>query len=135
MQKSIIIDFRLGSKYASEFIFELYFHYYKICDLLMMNCFCGMADLRTVDSRICRRDHHQEVSPSWLVTSQHTEVGSNLHFVKFVHIRTFSGPYFLAFGLHMEICGVNFRIQSKYGKIWTKKTPNTATFYAVPAWL
>ena len=33
----------------------------------------------------------------------------------------FSGPYFPVFGLNMEIYSVNFRIQSKYRKIWTRK--------------
>ena len=38
-----------------------------------------------------------------------------------VQIRSFSGPYFPVFGLNMEIYFVNFRIQSKYGKIRTTK--------------
>ena len=33
----------------------------------------------------------------------------------------FSGPYFLAFGMNMEIYCVNLRIQSEYRKIRTKK--------------
>ena len=33
----------------------------------------------------------------------------------------FSGPYFLVFGLNMEIYKVNLRIQSKYRKIQTRK--------------
>ena len=44
--------------------------------------------------------------------------------------RRFFGPYFPAFGLNMEIYRVNIRIQSKYGKIRTKKSPNTDTFQA-----
>ena len=36
----------------------------------------------------------------------------------------FSGSYFPAFGLNMEIYSVNLRIQSKCGKIRTKKTPS-----------
>ena len=35
--------------------------------------------------------------------------------------RVFSGPYFPVFGLNTEIYGVNLRIQSKYGKIRTRK--------------
>ena len=46
------------------------------------------------------------------------------HCVKNVRIRSFSGPYFPAFGL-------NSRIQSECGKIRTRKTPNTDTFYAM----
>ena len=44
---------------------------------------------------------------------------------------SFPGPYFSAFGLNTEIYGVNLRIQSEYGKIRTRKTPNADTFYAV----
>ena len=33
----------------------------------------------------------------------------------------FSGPCFVVFGVNMEIYGVNLRIESKYGKIRTRK--------------
>ena len=39
-----------------------------------------------------------------------------------VQIRSFSGSYFPLFGLNTEIYSVNLRIQSKYGKIRTRKT-------------
>ena len=42
--------------------------------------------------------------------------------MKSVHIRSFRGPYFLAFGLNTE---------SECGKIRTRKTPNMNTFHAV----
>ena len=54
-----------------------------------------------------------------------------LHFVKSVPIRSFSGPYFPVFGLNAERYGVSLRIQSKCGKMRTRKTPNTDTFHAV----
>ena len=41
--------------------------------------------------------------------------------MKSARIRSFSGPYFLAFGLNTE---------SKCGKVQTRKTLNTATFDA-----
>ena len=44
------------------------------------------------------------------------------HCVKSVRIRSYSGPYIPAFGLS---------IQSECGKIRTRITPNTDTFYAV----
>ena len=53
------------------------------------------------------------------------------HCVKSVHIRSFSGPYFPAFGLNTERYGVSLPIQSECGKIRTRKTPNTDTFQAV----
>ena len=53
------------------------------------------------------------------------------HCLKKVHIRNFSGPYFPAFGLNTGRYGVSLRIQSECGKIRTRKTPSTNTFYAV----
>ena len=54
-----------------------------------------------------------------------------MHFRKSVRIRSFSDPHFPAFGLNTEIYGVNLPIQFECGKIWTRKTSNTDTFYAV----
>ena len=51
--------------------------------------------------------------------------------VKSVRIRIFSGLYFLTFGLNTERYEVCVCIQSKCGKIRTRKTPNTDSFYAV----
>ena len=53
------------------------------------------------------------------------------HCVKNVQMRTFSGPYFPVFGLNTEIYSVNLRIQSKYRKIRTRKTPHLDDFYAL----
>ena len=46
-------------------------------------------------------------------------------------IWSFSGPHFPAFGLNTERYGVSLCIQSKCGKVRTRKTPNTNTFHAV----
>ena len=40
-------------------------------------------------------------------------------------------PYFSAFGLNTERNSVSLRIQSECGKIRTRITPDTDTFYAV----
>ena len=53
------------------------------------------------------------------------------HSVKSVRIRSYSGPYFRAFGLNTERYGVYLRIQSKCGKIRTRIIPKTDTFRAV----
>ena len=45
-----------------------------------------------------------------------------LHSVRSVRIWSYSCPHFSAFGLKTE---------SEYGKMWTRITPNTDTFYAV----
>ena len=50
---------------------------------------------------------------------------------KSVLIRSYSGPNFPAFGLNTERYGVSFRIESECGKMWTRATPNTDTFYTV----
>ena len=57
----------------------------------------------------------------------------NHHFycVKSVRIRSYSGLYFLTFGLNTERYGVSLRIQSKGGKIRTRITLNTDTLHAV----
>ena len=60
-----------------------------------------------------------------------SNIGNTSHWVKTILIRCFSGPYFLAFGLNTERYGLSFRIQSKWGKIRTRKSPNTATFHAL----
>ena len=52
-----------------------------------------------------------------------------------VRIRSYSGPYFPAFGLNTERCSVSIRIQSECGKGRTKITPNTDTSYAMLLWM
>ena len=51
--------------------------------------------------------------------------------VKSIHIQSFSGPYFPAFGLNTEIYEINLRIQSEFRKMQTRKTPDMDSFYAV----
>ena len=46
------------------------------------------------------------------------------HYVKSARIRSYSGPYFPAFG-------VSIRIQSECGKMRARITPNTDTFHTV----
>ena len=51
-----------------------------------------------------------------------------IHCVKSVQIRSFSGPYFLVLGLNPERYSVNLYIQSKYGKIRTRKNCKSEHF-------
>ena len=53
------------------------------------------------------------------------------HCVKGVRLHSFSGLYFPVFGLDTERYFVSLRIQSERGKMRTRKTLNTDTFYAV----
>ena len=46
-------------------------------------------------------------------------------------IRSFSGLKFLAFRLHLERYSISLHIQSKCGKVQTRKAPDTDTFHAV----
>ena len=55
----------------------------------------------------------------------------SLHCVKSVGIRNYPSPPFPAFGLNTEIHSTSLRIQSEYGKIRTRITPNRDTFYAM----
>ena len=55
----------------------------------------------------------------------------NLHCVKSVCIRSYSGPHFPAIGMNTERYFVSLRIQSECGKMRTRITPNTDTFCAV----
>ena len=51
--------------------------------------------------------------------------------VKSVPNRSFSSPYFPAFGLNTERLSVSLRIHSECRKIRIRITPNTDSFYAV----
>ena len=61
----------------------------------------------------------------------HLQWLADIHCVKNVRIRSYSGPYFRAFGLNTERYSVSFRIQSECGKIRTRTTSNMDTFWAV----
>ena len=52
-------------------------------------------------------------------------------FVKGVRIHSYSGAYFLALGPNTYIYSISLRIQLECGKMRTRITPNTDTFYAV----
>ena len=54
-----------------------------------------------------------------------------MQYVKSVCIWSYSGPHFPEFGLNTERYGVSLCIQSECGKMRTRITPNTDTFYAV----
>ena len=56
-----------------------------------------------------------------MTKSENIQNGRLEHCVKSVRIRSYSDPHFPAFGLNTE----------RYGKMWTRITPNTNTFYAV----
>ena len=54
-----------------------------------------------------------------------------LHCVKSVRIRRYSGPHFQAVGLNMERYGVSLRIRLECRNMRTSITPNTDTFHPV----
>ena len=56
-----------------------------------------------------------------------------LYCVKGACIRSYFWSVFSTFGLNTEKYSVSLRIQSKWGKIRTRKTPNKDTFHAVLA--
>ena len=66
--------------------------------------------------------------------NSHNAYLNTFHYVKsvLIFIRSFSGPYFPAFGLNMErYMGVSLRTQSECEEIRTRKTPNTDTLHTV----
>ena len=64
-----------------------------------------------------------KVKNVYLIDSSKRMKPEHLHCVKSVRGRSYSDPHFPAF--------VSVRIQSEFGKIWTRITPNTDTFDAV----
>ena len=74
---------------------------------------------------------HKQTSSTFYISNDVDGGLKNNHCVKSVRIRSYSGPYFPAFGLNMERYSVSLHIQSKYGKMLTRITPNMDTFYAV----
>ena len=67
----------------------------------------------------------------WVIGESENYHKDDGHCVKSVRIPRYSGPHFPAFGLNMESYSVSPRIQSEWGKIRTRITPNTDTCYAV----
>ena len=65
------------------------------------------------------------------LTHQSSLIEKSFHCIKSVRFRSYSGPHFPVFGLNTESYGVSLRIQSKYGKMRTRTTPNADTFRAV----
>ena len=53
--------------------------------------------------------------------------------MKSVRIWSYSGSYFITFGLNTERYSLSLRIRPEPNKIRTRITPNTDTFYAVLA--
>ena len=55
----------------------------------------------------------------------------NIYCVKSVRIRSYSGQHFPAFGPNTERYFASLCIQSEWGKMQTRITPNTKNFHAV----
>ena len=79
-----------------------------------------------------------DIKPYWRNYYHRTQRASffltfslQVHCVKSVRIWSFSCPYFPAFGLNTERYFVSLHIQSEFGKMWSRKTPNMGPFHAV----
>ena len=70
-----------------------------------------------------------DIFPSFFKVCTH--FAASVHCVKSVRIRSYSGPHFPAFELNTERYRVSLHFQSQCGKMRTRITPNTVTFYAV----
>ena len=89
----------------------------KLSKALKTWTFTFISNLRTVQTL-------------WLCLET-TSLAVHVHCVKNVRIRRYSGPHFPTFGMNTERYGVTLRIHSKCGKMRTRITPNTDTFYTV----
>ena len=92
------------------------------CTALFFSKFYTGSSALVQFSRSSSAKKYHEVSSQSVKTS---------HWVKSVRIRSFSGPYFPAFGQNTDRYAR--RIQSECGKIRTRKTSNMDTFHAVSA--
>ena len=94
--------------------------------------FCRSIEPR-IPSNICRfslYDFQCCYSINWYWAANWS-TSQNTHCVKSVGIQSFSDPYFLAFWQNTERWELSQSIQSKCGKMRTRKTPNTDTFHVV----
>ena len=62
-----------------------------------------------------------------LLTYEMMNFATSKYCVRSARIRSYSSPYFPAFGLNMERYEVSIRVQSKCGEIRTRIAPNTDT--------
>ena len=67
---------------------------------------------------VTRSSHLQNISSSTVFKKP--LYNCSIHCVKCVLIRSYTGPYFLAFGLNTDRYSVSLRIQSKCGKMRTR---------------
>ena len=108
-------------------IFQNHFHSLHFQNFIHdkdLTCWLYMQQLKQV------RENYQKYLLNVNLSSPFAPWWSN-HCVRSIHIWSFPGPYFSAFGLNTKRHGVSLHIQSKCGKLWTRKYPNTGTFHAV----
>ena len=82
-------------------------------------------------SQLIRSQDSRKYNISKWIETWISKKGFKMYCVKSVRIWSYSGPHFPAFGLNTERNGVSLRIQTECGKMRTRITPNTDTFYAV----
>ena len=98
-----------------------------------------MPSRRVINDRIASNSCFRANETNDMIEFFHSDV---IHCVKTVRIRSYSGPYFPAFGLNTDqnnseyghfsrSDGVSLRIQSECGKIWTRITPNAPFRFSV----
>ena len=106
--------------------------------LMLQICSLEISTLTRTGSKKCFLWVFWEFSNSWESFSTWIARKTNKrnfhilqHYVKSVRIRSYSDPYFPAFGMNTQIYEESLRIQYESGKVQTRITPNTDTFHAV----
>ena len=104
----------------------------QIYFLLKIELYCCSSSLPEV---LCKKGNtFFKRRPPVAASASESWIDIPMHCVKKVRIRSDSGLHFPAFGLDTErysVYSASLRIQSECGKIRTRITPSTDTFYAV----
>ena len=97
---------------------------------------CYGSEIETLNLSICKKKlevkrHTSSIKALTELARTPFKYWWNKNCVKSVRTRSYSGLHFPAFGLNAERYSVSLRIQFECGKMQTRITPNTDTFYAV----
>ena len=133
-----IVQYFLDSKYLITkatykilvFLFFSIFcvrHSWNLCKLDQVKYCCVHNIVTGLKQDTCSRHSYGVKDFIWKLNVFSLMV----HYVESARIGSFSGPYFSVFELNTNRYEISVRVQSKCGKIRTRKTPNLDTFHVV----
>ena len=119
-------------------LFHFIYFLHSLCFYLFIYL-CTSLFKYLLDAIVVCENFYQSGDSEWsfwdieilTICNRQMEKVSEDHCVKSVRFRSYSGPYFPAFGLNTERYRESIHIQFECRKIRTKITPSTETFYAV----